>query len=133
MWQIGAQQLTVSSGTNNMLSQANTFTRMSDQTLDNDSNDLMVVTLVLEGDHKLKAHCVILATSSSTITKDNDGGFPCDKCDKSYPNEKLAKDMHMQRAHNIKSLHSTLGERVLKPGLQISTHRVATHARIKQA
>jgi hypothetical protein len=109
-------QLPVSSGTSNTFSQANTSTRMSDQTLDKtiNSNDLMDVTLVLEWDHKLKAHSVILATSSSTITNDNDGGFPCDKCDKSYPNEKLAKDLHMQRAHNIKSLQSTPGEKSVK-------------------
>ena len=65
-------------------------------------NDLTNVTLVPKDDKKILSHSIILSTSRSTTNKEEGNGFPCDKCEKVFPNHKKAKDLHMQRDHNIK-------------------------------
>ena len=83
----------------------------SDTNLENtiDPKELNGVPLVPEEDQKIQAHSQTLATSSPTTNLEEGLGFPCDKCDKSFPNEKKAKDLHMQKVHNIKTLQSTPG------------------------
>ena len=72
-----------------------------------DSEELTDITLVLEEDQLIPAHSLTLATHSSIQSQEEGNGFPCDKCDKVFPNENKAKDLHMQKEHNIKTLHST--------------------------
>ena len=72
-------------------------------------NEFTKVTLAIKDDKQLSAHSTILATSSHTTNNEEGYGFPCDKCDKSFPNEKKAKDLHMQTEHNIKTLKATPG------------------------
>ena len=72
-------------------------------------NDLTNVTLVPKDDKKILSHSIILSTSRSTTNKEEGNGFPCDKCEKVFPNHKKAKDLHMQRDHNIKILKATPG------------------------
>ena len=67
------------------------------------------VPLVHKEDQEIPAHNTILTTCSPT--HEERIGFPCDKCDKYFPNDKSAKDLHMQRTHNIKTLQSTPGPR----------------------
>ena len=74
-----------------------------------DPEELTNVTLVLEEDQVIPAHSLILSTHSSLLSQGESNGFPCDKCDRSFPNEKKAKDLHMQKVHNIKTLQSTPG------------------------
>ena len=74
-----------------------------------DSNESTDVPLVKEDDQNISAHSVVPAKSSPTANNKEWNGFPCDRCDKSFPNNKLAKDLHMQRIHNIKTLQSTPG------------------------
>ena len=50
-----------------------------------------------------------MSTCSSTPNIEEDHGFPCDKCEKSLPNQKKAKDLHMLAVHNIKTYNTTPG------------------------
>ena len=89
-----------------------------DKTIDpEDSTD---VPLVSEEDQKIPAHRVVLATMSPTLNNKEDKGFSCDMCDKPFPNNKLAKDLHMQRMHNIKTLQSTPGPGRTRPATKCS-------------
>ena len=72
-------------------------------------NEFTKVTLAIKDDKQLSAHSTILATSSHTTNNEEGYGFSCDKCDKSFPNEKKAKDLHMQTEHNIKTVKATPG------------------------
>ena len=45
----------------------------------------------------------------ATTENEEEVGYPCEQCDKTFPNMKAGKDLHMQRVHNIKSLQSTPG------------------------
>ena len=80
-----------------------------------DPKEFADVPLAREDDQKITAHSVVLATRSPISNNKDSNGFPCDKCDKSFPNNKLAKDLHMQRKHNIKTLQSTPGPSKTRP------------------
>ena len=71
--------------------------------------DFTDVPLVKEEDQNISADSVVLATTNPTSSNKEANGFLCDRCDKSFPNNKSAKDLHMQRIHNIQTLQSTPG------------------------
>ena len=85
--------------------------QISGQNLDKtiDPKEFTDVPLVREEDQNISAHSVVPTTSSPTLNNSEGNGFPCDMCDKSVPNNKSARALHMQRMHNIKTLQSTPG------------------------
>ena len=67
------------------------------------------VTLVPKDNKYVSAHSTILSISSPNGNSAGEHGFPCDKCEKLMPNQKKAKDLHMQTEHNIKTFKATPG------------------------
>ena len=67
------------------------------------------MTLVPKDNKYVSAHSTILSISSPNGNSAGEHGFPCDKCEKLMPNQKKAKDLHMQTEHNIKTFKATPG------------------------
>ena len=66
----------------------------------------------------------ITKTENNPVEEVEGQGYPCDKCDKRIPNNKAAKDLHMYRAHNMKTLQSTPGPanlRVKESSIEMKT------------
>ena len=71
-------------------------------------NEFTNVTLVPKDNKVFSTHNTILSTCSTT-TQNEEAYEPCDKCEKPLPNQKKAKDLHMQAVHNIKTFKATPG------------------------